>query len=217
VNPLVGKMFAYTSGGKTSIALGEYDAFLLAGLGFGIDLARMFSRCNVVEHLAQGRTDAVVSHACLVEIIKAHNAKSAALKFAKEIRADSSKPILIYPTPFRPESSVPGWNDPCLTNQALLENIMPRSMAATSKLASEHGCEVFWQHPATVSLPGLTKARFAKGAVNLRASLENQSKHVNPDFAVLSLQAILWRLDQAAPGRVLDRTHDANAELRVSA
>jgi hypothetical protein len=213
VNPLVSKMFAYTSGGKTAIEIGAYDAFLLVGLGFGIDLARTFSRCSVVEHLAHGPAETLVSHACLVEIIRAHNAKSAALKFAREIRTESSKPILIYPTPFRPEPTVSDWNEPCLTDGALLENIMPRSVDAVSELAREHGCEVFWQHPATVSQPGLTKARFAKGAVNLRASLENKSKHVNPDFAVLSLQAILRRLDQGAPGRALER----DAELRASA
>jgi hypothetical protein len=213
VNPLVSKMFAYTSGGKTSIEISAYDAFLLAGLGFGIDLARTFSRCSVVEHLEHGPVETLVSHACLAEVVRAHNGKSAALKFATEIRADSAKPIMIYPTPFRPEPTVSDWNDPCLTDRALLERILPRSMEASSELAGEYGCEVFWQHPATVSLPGLTKAEFAKGAVNLRASLENKSKHVNPDFAVLSLEAILARLEQTAPGRVLARKEDA----RVSA
>jgi hypothetical protein len=213
VNPTVSKMFAYTSGEKDRVEIDKYDAFLLVGLGIGIDLARMFSRCSVVEHLARGRAEIVVSHACLVEIIRAHNAKSTALKFAWQIREDSAAPILIYPTPFRPETTLSEWNDPCLSDRALLDNIVPRSIAAVSELASGNGCEVCWQHPATIALPGLTKARFAKGAVNLRASLENQSKHVNPEFAALSLLPILERLGQADPGGVRIKEHETEARL----
>jgi hypothetical protein len=217
VNPTVRKMFDLTSGGKDRIEIDKYDAFLLVGLGWGIDLARTFLRCNAFEHLAHGTSDIVVSHGCMVEIIKAHNAKSPALAFAKQIRADSAAPILIYPTPFRPETLLLEQSDPCLRDRVLLDNIMPRSIAAVSELASEHGCEVFWQHPETVALPGLTKAKFAEGAVNLRESLENSSKHVNPDFAALSLQAILQRLGQAAQGSVPDQvnSHHTGPEDRA--
>jgi len=216
VNPTVSTMFALTSGGKDRIEIDKYDAFLLVGLGWGIDLARTFTRCNVVEHLAHGPADTVVSHACLVEMIRAHNTKALALTVARQIRADSAAPILIYPTPFRPETMLSEESDPCLSDRALLDNIMPRSIAAVSELGVQHGCEVFWQHPETVALPGLTKARFAKGAVNLRESIERDSKHVNPDFAVLSLQAILQRLGQAAPGGMPDRinNHDAGPDAR---
>lgn len=219
VDPAVSEMFAFTSGGKDRVEIDKYDAFLLVGLGYGIDLARTFTRCNVFEHLAHGSADIVVSHACLVEIIRGHNAKSAALAFAGQVRADSAAPILIYPTPFRPETMLSEENDPCLSDQALLDNIMPRSIAAVSELASQNGCEVFWQHPETVALPGLTKAKFAKGAVNLRSSIERDSKHVNPDFAVLSLQAILQRLGQAAPESGPDHinSHDIEPATRARA
>ena len=219
VNPAVTQMFGLTSGGKERIEIDKYDAFLLVSLGFGIDLARTFTRCNVVEHLAHGSSDTLVSHACLVEIIRDHSAKSAALTFAKQIRADSAAPILIYPTPFRPETMLSEENDPCLTDRALLDNIMPRIVAAMSKLASQSDCEVFWQDPETVALPGLTKARYAKGAVNLRSSIERDSKHVNPDFAVPSLRAVLQRLGQAAPESVPDyvNSNDTEPETRESA
>ncbi len=212
VNPTVSKMFALTSGGKDRIEIDKYDAFLLVGLAWAIDLERIFSRCSVIEHLAHGPADTIVSHACLVEIIRAQNAKGPALKYARQIRSDSAAPILIYPTPFRPETMLAEDHDPCLDDRALLDNIMPRSIAAVSELASQHGCEVFWQHPETVALPGLTKASFAEGAVNLRTSREHISKHVNPDFAVLSLQTILRRLGQAVPGSVPDHVNSHDAE-----
>lgn len=220
-SPDVSQMFGLTSGGKNRIEIDKYDAFLLVSLGWAIDLARIFTRCNVVEHLAHGpASTVVVSHACLVEMIKEHNAKSAALALAKQIRTDSAAPILIYPTPFRPETMLSEENDPCLTDRALLENIIPRSIAALSELASQHDCEVFWQHPETVALPGLTKAKFAKGAVNLKSSIErDDSKHVNPDFAALSLQTILQHLGQAAPGSVPDHStgHATGSEARAFA
>ena len=92
-------------------------------------------------------------------------------------------------------------------------------MAALEKLASQNDCEVIWQHPETVALPGMTKAKYAKGAVNLRASTERDSKHVNPDFAVLSLQAVLERLGQAAPEGAPDyaNNHDTGQEARALA
>ena len=217
-NPTVTEMFAVTSGGKDRVELEKYDAFLLVGLNWGIDLARIFERCNVVEHLAHGPADTVVSHACLVEIVRAQNVRAAALKIAEQIREDSKAPILIYPTPFRSETMLWERNDPCLVDRALLDNIMPRCIAAVSKLACEHGCEVFWQHPDTLALPGLTKAEFSKGAVKLQDRPEIRNKHVNPDFAVLSLRAILQRLGQApegAPDHV--NSNDAEPETRVSA
>jgi hypothetical protein len=48
-------------------------------------------------------------------------------------------------------------------------------------------------------MPGLTKAIFGKGAVALKRSIENDTKHVNPEFAALSLQRIIERLGQADP------------------
>ncbi len=219
INPAVSQMFAFTSGGKDRIEIDKYDAFLLVSLGYRIDLARLFARCSVVEHLAHGPADAVISHACLVEMIRVLNAKSPALEVARQIRADSAAPILIYPTPFRPETMLLEESDPCLSDRALLDDIMPRSMAAVSELARQNDCEVIWQHPETVALPGLTKARFAKGAVNLRTSTERDSKHVNPDFAVLSLQAVLQRLGQAAPESVPDNadSRDTGQEARAIA
>jgi hypothetical protein len=216
INPTVSRMFGLTSGGKDRIEIDKYDAFLLVGLGYGIDLARTLGRCSVVEHLAHGSAETVVSHACLIGVIRAHNAKSPALKFATRIRADSAAPILIYPTPFRPETGLFKRDDPCISDRTLLDNIMPRSMAAVSELASEYGCEVIWQHPETVALPGLTKAEFAKGAVKLKGNPEQRNKHVNPDFAVLSLRAILQRLGQAAPGSARDHVtgHDIEPETR---
>lgn len=197
-NPIVRERFALTSGGKDRIEIDKYDAFLLVGLNWGVDLARTFARCKVVEHLANEPAEIVVSHACLVEIIRTQNSKAAALKFARQIRSDSTAPILIYPTPFRSEATRLEQNDPCLSDQALLDNIIPRCIAAVSELASEHGCEVFWQHPETIALPGMTKAEFAEGAVRLKELPERRNKHVNPEFAVLSLRTILQRLGQAA-------------------
>jgi len=215
----VSEMFAFTSGGKDRIEIDKYDAFLLVGLSWGINLERVFARCSVVEHLAHKPAETVVSHACLVEIIRALNRNAAALQIARQIRADSTVPILIYPTPFRPETTRSEQDDPCLSDRALLDNIMPRSVAALSQLASEHGCEVFWQHPETVALPGLTKAKFAKGAVNLRQSAEKLDRHVNPDFAVFSLREILQRLGQATPESAPDHinSHRTAPETRAFA
>ncbi len=214
-SPTVREKFGLTSGGKDRIEIDKYDAFLLVGLGYGIDLVRLFARCSVVEHLAHGSADDVVSHACLVETIRGHSAKSAALTFAKHIRADSTAPVLIYPTPFRPETGLSERSDPCVSDRALLDNIMPRSIAALSQLARKHGCEVIWQHPETVALPGQTKARFAKGAVNLKSTLERDSKHVNPEFAVFSLRAILKRLGQAPENASdQDNSSDMGPEAR---
>src|SRR5215471_8339706 len=134
LNQVVREMFAYTSGGKTSVEIGDYDAFLLVSLGFGVDMARVFSRCSVVEHLDKGPVETLVSHACILEMLRDQNATSTALELAKAIRTDSAKPILIYPTPFRPESTIQEWNDPCLTDPALLESIVPRSMETATLL-----------------------------------------------------------------------------------
>ena len=218
-DPTVSKMLAFTSGGRDRIEIDKYDAFLFAGLGWGIDLGRIFKHCSVVEHLSHGRADAVVSHACLVGVIKARAAKSVALKFARQIRSDSAAPILIYPTPFPPETMLSELSDPCLRDPALLNNIVPRGMAALPELAGQHGCEVFWQHPETVALPGLTKAKFVKGAVSLKGSLENERRHVNPDFAVFSLREILQRLGQATPESAPDHinSHRTAPETRAFA
>jgi hypothetical protein len=218
-NPTASKMFALTSGGQDRIEIDKYDAFLLAGLGSGIDLGRIFKYSSVVEHLAHKPAETVVSHACLVEIIRARFAKSAALEIARDIRADSAAPILIYPTPFPPETMLSEQSDPCLSDPAILNNIVPRGMAAVSELAGQYDCEVFWQHPETVALPGQTKAEFAKGAFGLTSSLENESRHVNPDFAVFSLRAILQRLGQAASVSVPDHveSHDTGQEARALA
>jgi hypothetical protein len=202
-NPAVSKMMAYTSGGKDRIEIKAYDAFLVVGLGFGIDIGRAFGRYSIAEHLPDDSRAMVLSHTCLIEGFRAHAEKTGALQFVDDIRAETDVPILVYPVPFRPADPRAESDDPCLSNRPLLEDLVGRSMAALSELGRDHGCEVFWQHKWTVGQPGFTKPEFAVGAVNLRDSQEKIGKHVNPDFAVLCLRPILRRLDGLAPGSVL--------------
>lgn len=208
-----------TSGGKDRIEIDRYDAFVLIGLGFRINMITLCGECGVVEHLQWGPVERLLSHACFASVIETALMDSVAIGLLDKIRAVSNRPVLICPSPFRSEKELresPHRVRPRLSDAEFYRPIVAQTKAIAERIAAERGGEMVWQDDATIATPGFTKAEFAAGALRLQTPAGrtpgDDGQHMNEDFGALMLSAILARLNALSGGRVLAAPPRASAK-----
>ncbi len=206
-------MMVYTSGGKNRVELDQYDAFILVALGFKIAVTELCaSEYGVAEYLQWGPVAHLLSHACFAAMLNASLEQSASMDLADKIRAVSDRPIVLCPRPFPSEIALnapPLRDDPRFRDRAFLESVVTQARSAGATVSARHGAEVVWQDSSTVSIPGFTKAEFGVGAISLKTAKENDrredGRHMNANYGLLMLTAVLRRLDDLSAGRILAR------------
>lgn len=197
----------YTSGGKDTIALKTYDAFVLVGSGFGIDVLRLGQDCGTI---TPGEGEHVLSRACLSASVEAYMEKTMALRLAAMIREVTDVPIVLVGAPFvsaRLLLDEPYCNQPWLKSTHFLEPFVAICRAAGERVAKRTGCEIVWQPQETFTLPGFTDESFNRNPVRFQmhstAAPDFDAKHGNEDYGALILSAILSKLNTISGGRVL--------------
>jgi hypothetical protein len=206
-NESLAEKLRYTSGGLDRIEVRDYDAFVLVGSGFGIDVLRLGEECGT---LAPGEGEHVLSQACLSASVEAYLGKSMALKLAAMIRAVTDAPIVLVGAPFVSERLLqdePQSTQPWLKDPAFLERFVASCRAAGERVARRAGCEIVWQAESTYTLPGFTSETFNRNPARFSMrgfrTPEFDAKHGNEDYGVLMLGKILERLDGISGGHVM--------------
>jgi len=198
---------------ETQIDIGRYDAFVLVGLRFLVRILGLCERIGTIEHRQWGDVDQLVSRTVFAETISAAFANADAIRIADMIRKRSKAPVLLCPVPYRAEQSL---DDPQykslrrLHDAAYLESVLQDFHRAAEPIAAERGCEILWQPPETVALPGFTKFEYSRTAAapdDPKAATDRW--HGNAEFGRLYMAAILKRLDGLSGGRVLAREEAA--------
>ncbi len=210
-----------TSGGKDHIAFDDYDAFILVGMGFGINVPKLCEECCVVENLESRLVGHLLSHACFAAMIEASLEESLLVQFLDKIRPHTGAPIVACSAPFLSERILtrpPHRGDPRLRDRAFLDLVVGRGRAAASRVAAKRDAEVLWQDDSTVGLPGFTRSEFGVGALILKSEqsdLRDDGKHMNEDYGLLMLTALLRRLDDLSDGRVLAAAGNVVSDLQA--
>jgi hypothetical protein len=209
VHPELKDSFEDTSGEKR-IDLDRYDAFVIVGMKFGMNLAGVCGKRGTVEHAKWGPIDQLVSRAFFAEIVRAHFENAFALRLADMIRLHSQAPILLCPRPFVPENMLDdeGYRSEIrLRDPAFLEPVFRQCLDAATKAAASRDCEILWQNADTVTNLAFTKYEFSRSSTDPQnRRIEQDRCHANDSFGELSLLTLLNRLDELSGGRVLLRS-----------
>jgi hypothetical protein len=200
------------SDGLDRVEIDRYDAIVMVGSGFGIDLPDMRSLCGTLDQQRFMQVDHLVSQACFDAALEQSLEESPAIALIDRIRTVSEMPILMVPTPYFSErllQSDEGRAQFPLTDRAALARCVARARASAERVAASHGCEVLWQDESTVAAPGFTRLAFNHGALvfNLPGARKGyDDRHGNEDFGRLAMSQVLGRLDAISRGRVLADT-----------
>jgi len=215
--PELAQALAATSGGRTRVELGAYDAFLLVGLGMRITVPSLCGPFGTLQHRAWGPVETLVSEACFAAMVEAALKESQAFWLIDAIRAAAPRPVLLCATPFRSEEEVNRSfrnKNRRFADDAFRGRVIAQCCEIGSALAARHGGEFVWQDESTISVPGFTRAEFARGAHRLAESERDDGLHMNADFGQLMLMRALTRLDEISGGGVLGND-DARALKRA--
>lgn len=197
----------YTSGGQDTIRLKDYDAFVLAGSGFGIDVPRLSQDYGTIW---PGQGENLMSRTCFGAAMEIHMDGTMALQLARMIRDVTDAPIVLVGAPFVSERELldpPYSEQPWFKDMAFLEPFVATCRAAGERVAKRAGLEIVWQAEETYRLLGFTCADFNRNPVRFQMNRPNtpefDSKHGNEDYGEIMLLRILAKLDALSGGRVL--------------
>lgn len=204
-----------TSGRSDRIEIRDYDAFLLVGIEFAIDVMAFAEEYGVAGHTRWGPVKNLVSDDCYAAYIRGTLVSSSAVRIAAELRERTAAPIILCPSPFRPEKVLdePELNDRgVFRDAALMSSIVSHAKAAGDAIGNRVGCAILWQDESTVAFPGFTKREFGKVPTEreIRSGTPDR-RHANAEYGDIVLKAALARLHEMTGGRVL------NAKERTAA
>ena len=197
---------ALTSGGLTRIVLGDYDAFVLGGLGMRVTFTGLCQDHGTLAHARWEMPKTLVSAACFRAMLAAGLSDNLAFWLLDRIReSGSTAPVLMCPTPFYSDVELERKmmrRHARLGDDAFRAQVLEEGRGIAVGLAARRGGEVIWQDDSTVSAPGFTKREFARAAERLGKAPEDDGRHMNEDFGAIVLGNALRRLDALSDGRV---------------
>jgi hypothetical protein len=220
--------FQRSSGGHRSIVIGDYDAFVIYGLGFQVSKAwPLFFEYGSVEDLHWGPVNQLISQDCFAAALRSAISGATALKVLAQIRSVCATPAIICPMPFRSESAFPQSSlgrHPRLSQPGYLARVAEEFHHACRAVCAKRGGEFIAQPESTWAMPCFTRSEFVLGGSTWRRDEKGETKrkgddkHMNDRYGALMLQAILPRLDELSGGAVLEKeSQAAPAEARLEA
>ena len=98
--------FQRSSRGRSAIAVNEYDAFVIYGLGLQVSkLMPLFLEHGILEDQIWGPISQLISRDSLAAAVRAGLTVCTGLKVLEQIRSISQVPALVCPMPFRSEAA----------------------------------------------------------------------------------------------------------------
>ncbi len=196
----------YTSGGLDRIDIDRYDAFLVVGAGFGVDVPRLIQECGVTVPWRFEGAHPLCSHRLLETLIDTYLEDSMAVRLIGHIQRFSNAPILIAGAPFVSERVAEDEAQPWLRDGEFVEAFVGCARRAAEAVAARHKTEIVWQRPETVVRPGFMDVTFNNAPVRFQMRSKGppfDAKHGNLDYGAMMLADTLTRLDQLTGGRLL--------------
>jgi hypothetical protein len=202
---------AYTSDGLDRIALKTYDAFVVFGSGFGLDIPKICAGYDLAGDRGRPVEGAPLSRAAFAAMIEAHLEGSLAITMIDTIKSVSGKPVLRCAAPFLSER-VLGEEEEIRSQKRFqdpdfLAFVVAAAKAAGTRIGARHGHDVMWQEESTVGVPGFTKREFGINPVRFAMKGFNvpptDRKHGNEEYGLVMLIAVLRRLHELCGGGVL--------------
>ncbi len=198
--------FATTSGGRQSAAVGDYDAFLLIGLGVRVNIRRLIEGFGTVEHRRWGQVETLISRGCFTAMTEAVLNDNQAFWLLDRIREAGPQPALILPTPYRSDVEA-SWTflrkHRRLADAAFRAKLIAEVEEIGAALVGRHGGEILWQDESTIGVAGFSKAEYAQNPERLGSAAVDDGMHMNEAYGRIMLTRALERLDAMSGGRVL--------------
>lgn len=207
--PDLADSLAWTSGGRREIVLGDYDAFLLVGLGLSFtSLARLYGANRTPAQSQELRVRRLVSSAVFDAATTGLVRDSLSLSLARIIRRVTPAPILVLADPLPGEIAAHGKEASLWTHLAANADgadLMRRFHNTAEKEASSAGAIFLPQPDATRAAPPFSHDRLRRGAVRMRATgdtpFEDEDPgHMGPEYGTHVLAAAAQLL---AAGRAI--------------
>jgi len=200
---------AFTSGGLESIDLTKYDAFVVIGAGFGLDVSGVCDGYDLVSP-TRAPEGTLISRSFLTATIEANLESSLAMSIADKIKSVCDKPILLCAAPYLSERIL---SEEQFRGQMryedfdFLNTVVAAAKEAGARISARHKLPLIWQKEETVGVPGFTKASYglnpARFDMKISAPLEFDRRHGNEDYGYLMLMAMLREVHELTDGRVL--------------
>jgi hypothetical protein len=176
------EIVAQVTGGRTSVAVRDYDAIVFIGLRFGLaPYMRQLSRLTLYD---LGRTKAgfrIVSKSCLRQLVSDILADTPAFRWSSMIAEAGGRPVFLVPQPLSSESRLE--HDPSVRRhpnfKAQAAAWLAGFQSAARTLTAAKGLTLVEQPASTVALPGFTRAELSRGSVRL---LNSNAKHAELEF-----------------------------------
>jgi hypothetical protein len=203
---LLAEKLRYTSGGLDRIDIDRYDAFLVVGAGFGIDVPRLIEDCGVTTPWRFDAMGPPLSHRCLQAVIEAYNEDSMAVRLIEAVQRVSDAPVLVAGAPYVSERVAQDEDQPWLKDNGFVEAFVDCARRAAEATAARHKVEIVWQRPETIARTGFMNETF--NTTPARFEMRTKAppfdvKHGNLDYGAMMLADALARLDQLTGGRLL--------------
>ena len=208
--------FQQTSRGRSSIVIGEYDAFVIYGVGFQVRaLLTLFLEQDSPDNGKSGPTGQLLSRDAVTTALRNRPGVAASLKLLDLVRSVSQAPVIVCPQPFRSQRVLARSlldQHPRLSQPEFLAGVEQEFRAASESLCLEHGGEFLAQDESTWSLPCFTREEFVLGATTWRQEVAERTptptrpgkgKHTNGSYGAIVLRNILRRLDEISGGAVM--------------
>lgn len=191
-DPAIVKQMEFTSGGKSQIALDDYDAFVLVAMGHG--MIKHLKNC--ADHRPVGMPPAahLISDKLFAKSIHHNTRRSVAAKIAKLIREATDKPIIMceqpLPRPMVKESGPAVWKE--------VDGVAPEVSRVFNAIKTRMGDSLYLtsirQPDSTIADAFFTKTEFGENAIRLRPGFdktyEDDAEHMNAAFGLEYLRSI---------------------------
>ena len=199
---------AYTSGGPDSIALKTFDAFVLFGSGFGLDIPKFCDGYDLADVSGRAIEGTPLSRAAFAAMIEAQLENSIAVELIDTINSVSGKPVLLCAAPFLSERVLEEEeavrSQKRFQDRAFLEFVVAAARTAGANIAARHRHDVMWQEESSIGVPGFTRLEFGTDPVRFAMKgfkiPPTDRKHGNEDYGLLMLNAVLRRLHERCGG-----------------
>jgi hypothetical protein len=209
---------AYTSGGQEDIELSRYDAFVVTGTGFGLDIPKFTDGYDIASTNREPE-GTLLSRASFAAMIASWFENSLATRLIDTIREVSEKPVLLCAASHLSERVLEEYE--ALRDQKryrdpeFLDFVVSSAKAAGTRIAARHRHDLVWQDDATVGVNGVTKIEYSVNALRFTMKTPNfppfDRKHGNEDYGAIMLGAILRKLDILSNGRILPARQEPRA------
>src|ERR1041385_8262575 len=165
--------FQRSSRGRSVIALREYDAFVIYGLGFRVsNLLPLFLDHGTLEDREWGPVGQLISQDCLAAALRGGLSAATGLKVLEQIRSVCQAPAVVSPMPFRSESGFSHSfisRHPRLSQPEYLARVEKEFRLAAVSLCAGRAADFVAQDESTWAMPCFTREEFVLGGTNWRA------------------------------------------------